>query len=155
MNLTLDSNVVIEILRGRQAHFRQRMDEAQAAGFGLHVSSVVLHELALGALKSQRPAFHLERLDAFIAEVEVDAWSGEDAMAAARVRFDLEQQGLGIGTYDTMIAGQAVNRDRTVITNNLREFIRVQNLKLLDWSDPAGPRTRDQAWRELMRQPPK
>jgi tRNA(fMet)-specific endonuclease VapC len=156
VSLTLDSNVVIEILRGRQPHYRARMDEAKAADISLHVSSVVLHELAVGALRSQRPAFHLDRLDAFVAEVEVDAWTGEDAMAAARVRFDLESNGQGIGTYDTLIAGQAVNRGRTVVTNSLREFIRVPHLDLLDWSDPTGPRDRSEAsWLQLMRRPAK
>jgi tRNA(fMet)-specific endonuclease VapC len=155
VSLTLDSNVVIEILRGRQPHYRARMDEAMAADIGLHVSSVVLHELAAGALGSRRPAFHLERLDAFIAEVEVDAWTGEDAMAAARVRFDLERSGQGIGTCETLIAGQAVSRGRTVVTNSLREFMRVPQLELLDWSDPAGPHDRSEAWLQLMRRPTK
>lgn len=155
MSLTLDSNVVIEILRGRLPHYRARMDEAKAADIGLYVSSVVLHELAVGALRSQRPAFHLERLDAFIAEVDIDAWTGEDAMETARVRIDLERSGHGIGRYDTMIAGQAVSRGRTVVTNNLREFIRVPQLDLLDWSDPAGPRDRNEAWLQLMLRPTK
>jgi len=155
VSLTLAADVVIEVLRGREPHFRVRMDEARAADIGLHVSSVVLHELALGALKSDRPTFHLERLDAFVSEVEVDAWSGEDAMAAARVQFDLGQHGQALGTLDMMIAGQAVNRGRTVVTNNLREFIRLPHLDVLDWSDPAGPLDRSQAWLQLMRKPAK
>jgi len=54
-----------------------------------------------------------------------------------------------------MIAGQALQRGWTVVTGNLREFIRVPNLLLLDWSDPAGPIDRDAAWTRLMRRPPK
>lgn len=155
MNLTLDANVVIEIMRARQPHFRDQMGKAKAAGASLHISSIVLNELAYGALRSQRPTLHLERLDAFVSGVEVDVWTGEDAMATARLRTDLERLGQGIGTFDMMIAGQAVQRGWTVVTANLREFIRVPNLPLLDWSDPAGPVDRDAAWRRLMQKPPK
>ena len=155
MILTFDANVVIEIMRASQPHFRERMEQAKADGAGLRISTIVLNELAYGALRSQRPQLNLERLDQFVSQVEVDDWTGEDAMAAARLRIDLERQGLVIGTFDMMIAGQALNRGWTVVTGNLREFIRVPNLDILDWSDPSGPVDRATAWMRLMQKPTK
>ena len=45
----------------------------------------------------------------------------------------LAATGTPIGPYDTLIAGQALARDLTVITHNIREFTRVPSLPVEDW----------------------
>ncbi len=138
MILSLDTNVVIELLRGTNPHYRVRLDEAQAAGDRAVISSIVLNELAFGALRSARPELHLQRLDTLVAAIETESWTAEDALAAARVRMELEREGRGIGAFDTLIAGQAFNRGWTVVTANVSEFLRVKGLRLVDWSKPEG-----------------
>lgn len=140
MILSLDTNVVIELLRGTAPHYRLRLDEARAVGDRAVISSIVLNELAFGALRSARPEFHLQRINALVSAIEVESWTAEDAMAAARVRMELEREGKGIGAFDTLIAGQAFNRGWTVVTANVWEFLRVKGLRLLDWSSPDGVR---------------
>lgn len=140
MILSLDTNVVIELLRGTQPQYRQRLDEARAAGDRAVLSSVVLNELAFGALRSARPELHLQRINTLVSAIDVESWTAEDAMAAARVRMELERDGMGIGAFDTLIAGQALGRGWTVVTAHVSEFVRVAGLRLLDWSDPGGAR---------------
>lgn len=139
MRFSLDSSTVVELIRGERLHFRQSLDRARARGDRLHVSAVVLQELAFGALRSPRPEYHLRRLDLFISDFGVEDWTADDGMVTARLRADLEGAGSRIGAYDTLIAGQALCRGWSVVTSNVREFIRVKGLRVVDWSDPAGP----------------
>jgi tRNA(fMet)-specific endonuclease VapC len=137
--LSLDSNVVADAVRGAKPHVRVHMEGALAKGATLKLCTVALHELMFGAHLSPRPVHHLGLLDRFLTAVEVEPWTGEDAAETARLRADLEKKGVRIGAYDTLIAGQALNRGWTMVTANTREFGRVQGLDLLDWSDPSGP----------------
>ena len=65
------------------------------------------------------------------------AFDPEDARAAAEIRADLKRKGTPIGPYDVLIAGQSLARGLTVVTANLREFERVEGLKVEDWTAGA------------------
>jgi tRNA(fMet)-specific endonuclease VapC len=60
----------------------------------------------------------------------------EDAKSAGRVRAKLEKAGTPIGTYDILIAAQAVRRNITLLTANVREFSRVSGLHWQNWNKP-------------------
>jgi tRNA(fMet)-specific endonuclease VapC len=62
--------------------------------------------------------------------VELDR---QDARVASEVRAYLEGQGRPIGTYDNLIAGQALARNLVLVTHNVREFSRVPGLQIEDW----------------------
>ena len=115
------------------------MQQAVASGARLKVSTVVAHELVLGAHKSSRPQHQLELVATLLAEMEVEPWSWEDAVATGGLRAGLEAFGRGVGAYDTMIAGQALARDWIVVTADVADFARFNGLNIIDWSDPGGP----------------
>ncbi|WLF84989.1 hypothetical protein L3D26_05560 [Moraxella sp. ZY21109] len=46
----------------------------------------------------------------------------------------MERKGQVIGSMDMLIASHAVAENLTLITNNIDEFKRVQNLKYEDWT---------------------
>ena len=50
------------------------------------------------------------------------------------IRAELARAGTPIGPYDTLIAAQALRRDRLLVTANGREFSRVAGLRWEDWS---------------------
>lgn len=131
--LALDSDVMVGLLRGREAGLRTRFDEARLAGTPLGLSSIVLHELVTGAVASQRPDRHLDALALLSEAFESLEFNGEDAIRAARIRADLAKDGRPIGALDTLIAGQALARDLTLVTSNVRHFGRVPGLRLIDW----------------------
>jgi tRNA(fMet)-specific endonuclease VapC len=56
------------------------------------------------------------------------------ASEAARIRVDLEARGMTIGPIDLLIAGIAVSRSALLVTNNTREFGRIKELRLADWT---------------------
>jgi tRNA(fMet)-specific endonuclease VapC len=60
-----------------------------------------------------------------------------DAKIAGAVRANLEASGKSIGAYDLLIAGQALQRQLTVVTANVSEFSRVRGLAWQDWAKPS------------------
>lgn len=48
-------------------------------------------------------------------------------------RAELERLGTPIGPYDLLVAGYAHSLDLTLLTNNVREFERLPNVKLENW----------------------
>lgn len=137
MILSLDSNVLVDLMRRGRPHVRRHMQEALESGAALKVSTVVAHELVLGAHKSGRVQQQLELVGATLAQMDVEPWSWDDALATGRLRAELEVVGRGVGAYDTMIAGQALARDWIVVTADVKDFARFKGLQIVDWSDPA------------------
>lgn len=133
MILSLDANIAIDILRGR-SDVRKRMDQAVLGGATLKMCSVVLHELAFGVMSRRQSRRQLTELQALLVRVDLTEWSAKDAWAAAELRVDLARQGLEIGSFDSLIAGQALARGWSVTTDNRRHFDRVPKLAVVDWS---------------------
>ena len=56
-------------------------------------------------------------------EPGTEADSGED-----------ESRGLVFGPMDLLVAGTALSRGAVLATNNVREFSRIESLRLVDWT---------------------
>jgi tRNA(fMet)-specific endonuclease VapC len=124
----LDTNAVIALLKGHAGlHARVRQHEPQ--DFAL--PAIVAHELYYGAFKGSRTAENLGRIEAL--QFEVLEFDREDARAAGDIRARLTAIGQIIGPYDVLIAGQALSRGLTLVTRNIREFARVEELRVEDW----------------------
>lgn len=133
MTLALDTDVFVELMNGKNPKVRLHYNEALMAGRPVVISAVVMQEFVFGALISARPDHHVALARNFAAEHEVVDWTHADALSTARVRADLERRGLRIGSYDALLAGQALCRSWTVVTGNRREFGRVADLDLVNW----------------------
>lgn len=131
----LDTNVCIDLIRGKSVPVRRRFKEAISEGSVLCVSSVVLHELWYGVAKSADRDRNTERLQTFLSgPFEILQWDDADARAAGEVRSQLEGEGQMIGAYDALIAAQAIRRGITLVTANTKEFKRVDGLMWEDWA---------------------
>uniref|UniRef100_A0A7C1P0P9 Ribonuclease VapC n=1 Tax=Agrobacterium albertimagni TaxID=147266 RepID=A0A7C1P0P9_9HYPH len=129
---SLDSSTTIDFLRKPSRDLVNRIAVARDEGL-IAISSIVLFELSYGAERQVHPT-HMERLQLFLeGDVMVLEFDAEDALAAGRLRADLERGGFGIGPFDTLIAAQALRRGFTLVTANIREFDRVKGLKVENW----------------------
>jgi len=124
----LDTNAVIGLLRGR-AKLLAKLHQHLPEDFGL--PAMVAHELFYGAYRGQRTAENLARVGEL--RFEVLAFDKEDARCAGEARAALAAAGRPIGSYDVLIAGQALARDLILITHNTGEFSRVSKLRIEDW----------------------
>ena len=136
MILSLDTNVLVDVMRLGRSHIRQRIDETLASGTDMVVSTIVAHELVMGAQLSARPQEQLESLGRLLADFRIEPWGWEDAMATGRLRAERERLGRRLTAFDTLIGGQALARGWTLVTADLRDFWEIDGLRLLDWSNP-------------------
>lgn len=131
MILLLDTNTCIYLIKKRPPEVLRRFDE-YAVG-DIAVSSVTVAELHFGARKSQRSAQNERALEQFLLPLIVAGFDHDAAIAYARIRASLKKRGTPIGPLDTLIAAHAASLNLTLVTNNVREFERVPDLKLDNW----------------------
>lgn len=130
MKYLLDANAVIVLLKFADSRVATRLTQEKPED--VSISSIVLSELFYGAYKSQSVEKSISRIDRL--QLEVIAFDREDARHAGQIRASLALQGKSIGPNDVLIAGQAKSRGLIVVTNNTREFGRVEGLAVEDWS---------------------
>ncbi len=135
MILSLDTNVMVDLINGRRPEVRERYDEAVARGDRLVTCAVAAYELAYGAMISQRPEIQRAAVDRLLEGIDIMDWSYADGLSAAQIRRGLRRRGAGIGEHDLLIAGQAVNRGWAVVSGNLHEFLRIDTLEVFDWTN--------------------
>jgi len=137
VNYLLDTNACIALINGKPPSVRAKFQKATDAGAQVFVSSVALFELWYGVAKSSRREFNKKRLEAFFAgPVHPLSFEDGDAEIAGAIRADLETSGKPIGAYDLLIAGQAMRNKLTLVTANISEFARIEDLDWADWGKP-------------------
>jgi tRNA(fMet)-specific endonuclease VapC len=131
MKFLLDTNICIYIIKQKPISVRQHFQTVKTVDMG--ISIVTLAELEYGAAKSQNPTTNRETLKAFCDPFEIVGLNQEDARIFGQIRAKLEKRGEPIGSYDLLIAAQAVNRCLTLVTNNVKEFSRIDGLVISNW----------------------
>jgi tRNA(fMet)-specific endonuclease VapC len=126
----LDSNVCIDVLRGR-AEVVDRLRTVSPDDCA--VSSITVFELLAGAQKSAHPNRETEKVQRFVDMLVTQPFDDSAAAQAATIRVRLDARGEGIGAYDTLIAGHAMALGLICITDNLKEFSRVDGLAVENW----------------------
>ncbi len=126
----LDTNIVIYLIKRRPIEL--------LGVFNLHagqmcISSITLAELLHGVEKSSRPDHNLLQVEDFISRLEVLSYGNKAASHYGDIRADLERKGTPIGVNDLHIAGHARSEGLTLVSNNVREFERVEALRLINW----------------------
>jgi tRNA(fMet)-specific endonuclease VapC len=132
MKLLLDTNICIYIIKQRPAAVLKRFLEFQVGDIG--ISSITLSELRYGVAKSTHREKNAKALDEFITPLEVVPFDEQAAYAYGSIRASLEKAGTPIGSMDMLIAAHAVSLGIPLVTNNAREFARISDLTILDWT---------------------
>lgn len=132
MGRLLDSDIVVALLRPRQRAVVLPRLEAQPPG-GVATSAVVAHELRYGACHSADPDRSKRELAAMFADIGVLPLTRKDALATGEVGAALRRAGTPIGSFEVLIAGQALARGLVLVTASEQEFGRVDNLVVKDW----------------------
>ena len=132
MSFFLDTNIVVFCLRGRSASAMRMIHSVQSSEILLPLQ--VHAELLVVVAKSADPTRSNARLTAFIASFKV-VWPDDQVEAEyVAIRTQLEKQGTRISEADLWIAATARASAGTLVTNNSREFARVPNLAIADWT---------------------
>ena len=129
----LDTNICIYAMKNKPAsvlnHLRKNMNT------GLCISTITLAELEHGVCKSASRERNEVALLKFLALLKVLPFDESAAVEYGRICAYLQSLGTPIGPMDTLIAAHALSKSLVLVTNNVREFERVPNLAIENWSE--------------------
>ena len=126
----LDTNICIYFINGKYQSLKNKILSIPPSK--IRLPSIVKAELLLGAYKSSKKKENLKRLEVFFKEFE-EPFSDQTAYIYADIRSKLEKSGTLIGPNDLLIASIVLYNNGTLVTNNTKEFKRINTLKLENW----------------------
>ncbi len=133
MRYMLDTNICIYVIKHKPEKVFQELQKHDPSE--VCISSVTYAELVHGVEKSEAVEKNRLALSLLLANIEILDFDVEAANCYGKIRADLEKKGTPIGSLDMMIAGHAQSLGYTVVTNNMKEFSRVSNLKIDNWAE--------------------
>ena len=133
MRYMLDTNICIYAIKHKPEKVFQKLQEVEPED--VCVSSVTYAELVHGVEKSVAVEKNRLALSMLLANIEILDFNVDAADCYGKIRADLEKKGTPIGPLDMMIAGHAQSLGYTVVTNNVKEFSRVMDLKIENWAE--------------------
>ncbi len=127
----LDTNICIDIMNRRPIEIIHKFKRFNVGDIG--VSTITVSELQYGAVKSKNPKRNAQRVEEFLAPMEMLPYDHNAAIFYGEIRHSLETKGIVIGPLDMLIAAHAVSNDIILVTNNEKEFQRVHHLRIENW----------------------
>ncbi len=130
----LDTDICSYLMKRRHPALIERVQ-----GFApseLKISVITVYELEFGARRSGRPEIR-RVIEAFLENVEVLPFDSPAARQAGDIRAHLAEAGTLIGAYDLLIGGHARSLGAVLVTNNVKEFSRVPDLRIENWVVPG------------------
>lgn len=133
MKYFLDANVLMHFANDerKRAKIEKQLDRIGTEN--AMVSTITLYELNAMLIKAKVSAVNIKALIDAVGIFEVKNFNSGAAVAAAKVRVELEKIGKAPGHPDQMLAGHAKFEKAVLVTNNTKDFINVHGLKLEDW----------------------
>jgi tRNA(fMet)-specific endonuclease VapC len=127
----LDTNICIYIIKNRPEYVRNRLKVFRVGDVVL--SSIVVSELYYGAYKSEHVEQNLLALEHFLKPFSISEYDLKASIEYGKIRATLQKPGKVIGGLDMLIAAHARSLGMTLVTNNTKEFERVENLSIDNW----------------------
>ncbi|MGB3849874.1 MAG: type II toxin-antitoxin system VapC family toxin [Tunicatimonas sp.] len=132
MEYILDTNICIYIIKKKPVSVFERFRGLPLGSVGISV--ITLAELQYGVKKSAQREKNESALNQFLIPLETVAFELEAAAEYGKIRASLEKSGTPIGPLDTLIAAHARSLNLILVTNNEKEFRRVADLKVENWT---------------------
>ena len=132
MTYMLDTNICIYIIEQipnvLSAFLTKKAD-------GATISAITLAELEFGVYNSDAQERNLFKLLLFLQLVDILQFDGSAAVTYGGIRAELRRKGALIGPLDMLIAAHAKSKGLILVTNNVREFSRVEGLAWENWAE--------------------
>ena len=128
----LDTNICVFLIRKKPPVLLERLQKTSPGD--LCLSAITLAELEHGVEKSLYPKRNSNALMYFLSMVEILPFDDRAAREYGKIKTDLQRRGTPIGPLDTLIAAHAKAIEAVLVTNNTKEFVRVDGLRIEDWT---------------------
>jgi tRNA(fMet)-specific endonuclease VapC len=127
----LDTNICIYVIKKQPATVIEKIQSEPLED--ICISTITLAELEHGVAKSALHERNRLALLEFLTPFRILDFDQAAAQHYGLIRSDLESRGVVIGPLDLLIAAHAQSKGLTLVTNNLREFQRIKDLKMVNW----------------------
>ena len=127
----LDTNICVFVIRRKPPRLLERLQKTLGV---LCLSTITLAELKHGVEKSLFLEKNTKALMDFLSIVEILPFDDKAAGEYGKVKTALQRRGMPIGPLDTLIAAHAKAVGMILVTNNTKEFARVDGLQIEDWT---------------------
>jgi len=131
MRYLLDTNTCIYIIKRSPEQVMLRFKRLRVGDVG--VSAITVCELQFGVSNSSQPERNQRALTEFLGPLEILDFPAAASVVYGDIRTRLQRAGTPIGSYDLLLAAHALQRELTLVTNNVREFLRVPDLRTENW----------------------
>ncbi len=133
MNYLLDTNICIYIINEKPPNVLRKFEKFPVSDFG--ISAITHAELQYGIEKSNKKKKNQLALDDFLLPLTILPFHGKRLIKCyGEIRRSLESKGNTIGPLDMLIAAHALGLNLTIVSNNIREFSRLPELKCENWA---------------------
>jgi len=125
--MVLDSDILIYFLKGDKDVVQNVLDIPQEELFTTRINYT---ELLYGAYNSQKVEKNLEKILPFLSKFQILEFDEQSSQIFAKQKAILKQSGNIIADMDLMIASITISNKKTLYTNNLKHFQRLDDLSL-------------------------
>lgn len=132
MRYMLDTNICIYAIKHKPPEVIRKFLSHDPSD--LCISSITYAELMHGVGKSMAVERNRVAIMMFLSPISILDFDSYAAREYGRIRADLERKGTPIGPMDMLIAAHARAEGLILVTNNTREFERVEELEIEDWT---------------------
>jgi tRNA(fMet)-specific endonuclease VapC len=127
----LDTNICIYIIKKKPVDVLRTLKTKSRKD--IYISSITIAELEYGVAKSQFPERNKIALIEFLSIFNILPFDDTDAVNFGITKTNLGKVGKTVGSMDLLIAAQAITKRLILVTNNTKEFERVEGLKMENW----------------------
>ncbi|MEH2039160.1 type II toxin-antitoxin system VapC family toxin [Nostoc sp.] len=125
----LDTNICIALLKGNP----QAVKKFNRYFSQCYLSTIIVAELYKGVYYSQQMSKNRENLQQFTDLLPIEPFDLEAAIEFGKIQSELKNIGKPTGELDALIAAIARSRNDILVTNNIKDFSNIDNLRLENW----------------------
>jgi tRNA(fMet)-specific endonuclease VapC len=128
----LDTSICIYTINKNPAAVIKKISSKQLEKIA--ISAITIAELAFGAARSLHPDRNKATLMELLIPFAILGLDQPAAFCHGRIRMSLEAGGTPIEAIDLLLASQAISRNLILVTNDKREFQRIDDLRTENWA---------------------
>ncbi len=130
MKHVLDTDTIIYFLKGDRDIVLRVLSVPPES---LYTTIINYAELMFGAYNSLKLKENLSKVKGFLSKIKILGFDEASGETFGKLKATLRKKGLSIADLDLMIASICIVNDGTLITNNIRDFGKIKELRIENW----------------------
>ena len=130
MKHVLDTDTIIYFLKGDRDIVSRVLSVPPES---LYTTIINYAELMFGAYNSLKLKENLSKVKGFLSKIKILGFDEASGETFGKLKATLRKKGLSIADLDLMIASICILNDGTLITNNIRDFGKIKELRIENW----------------------